>query len=432
MSTKIVPNSDGSMTLSVTFTPGPSMMESELSLQSALNQLRTEATGRCLEHFDTDGSKIVVGGHKMTSKGAQPKIYQTPYGPVSIDRHVYQGGRGGATFCPLEQNARIMRTATPLFAKQVAFKYANSNAATVVTDFYQHGREVSRSYVGEVADDVASVACDKQWQWSYAVPTAPAGERIKTISVGIDGTCTLFVDDGWRQLMVGTIAFYDGEGERCSTIYVASAPEAGRASFLAKMDREMKQVRATYTDARYVAVADGAHDLWPWLEGWSTWQVLDFWHASEYLAAVAPAFARGEVQKTQWLEDACHRLKHDIGAVEDLLAEFEEARGKLATGSPRIEALDRAISYFGNHRERMKYAFYRAMGLPIGSGVTEAACKSVVKERLCGSGMKWTRGGAENTLTLRALTKSAGRWEQFWQKATQFGFARISAPKRTS
>jgi hypothetical protein len=430
MATEITRNADGSMTLTVSFTPGASMLESEMNLQSALNELGAEATGECLKRFDTDGSKIKVGGCKFTSKGAQPKFYQTPYGPVSIERHVYQGGRGGATFCPLERDARIMRTATPLFAKQVAFKYANANAATVVADFEQHGRKVSRSYVGEVAADVASVVGEKQWQWSYSVPIAPPGERIKTIAVGVDGTCSLFVDDGWRQVMVGTIAFFDEAGERCSTIYVASAPEAGRATFFAKMERELDLVRAAHPDARYAGVADGAHDLWPWLEGQTTWQVVDFWHASEYLAAAAPGMCPGTTQ-TQWLEDACHRLKHDSGAVDELIAEFEQARGGLSKRSPHIQALDRAISYFGNHRERMKYAFFRALGLPIGSGVTEAACKSVVKERLCGSGMKWTHGGAENTLTLRALTKSAGRWEQFWKNASRFGFPKISAPKRS-
>ncbi len=430
MATEIVTDSDGSMTLSVKFTPGASMLESEHNLQVALNDLGAQATGECLKRFDTDGSKIEVAGHKLTSKGAQPKKFQTPYGPTCVERHVYQSGRGGTTFVPMERNARIMRTATPLFAKQVAFKYSNSNAATVVRDFAQHGRKVSRSYVGEVADDVASVAGDKQWQWSYEVPAAAAGDLIKTISVGVDGTCTLFCDDGWRQVMVGTIAFFNQDGERCSTIYVASAPEAGRATFFAKMERELELVRAVHPDARYVGVADGAHDLWSWLEGHCTWQVVDFWHASEYLAAAAPGMRRGSGQRAQWLEGACHHLKHDSGAVEELIAEFEQAADKLAAKSPHRKALERAISYFGNHAERMKYAFFQSMGLPIGSGVTEAACKSVVKERLCGSGMKWTLDGAENTLMLRTMTKSANRWEQFWQKAAQFGFAKISAPKR--
>lgn len=431
MATKIKNNTDGSVTLSVEFTPGDSMMESELNLQSALNELGNEATAECLKRFDTDGAKIEIGGCKFTSKGAQPKTYQTPYGEARIKRHVYQSGRGGTTFCPLERDARIMRTATPLFAKQVAFKYANANAATVLTDFAQHGRKVARSYIGEVADDVASVAGDKQWQWSYTVPTAEAGEQIKTISVGVDGTCSLFVDDGWRQVMVGTIAFFNEAGERCSTIYVASAPEVGRAEFFAKMERELGLVRAVHPDARYVGVADGAHDLWSWLEGQCTWQVLDFWHASEYLAAAAPGMRRGKAKQTQWLEEACHRLKHEAGAAVALISEFEQALAGRGTKSPAITALERATSYFTNHREKMNYATYKAMGLPIGSGITEAACKSVVKERLCGSGMKWTIGGAENTLTLRALTKSADRWEQFWQKASRFGFAKISAPKRS-
>ena len=431
MASEVSCNDDGSMTLSVTFTPGTSMLESELNLQSALNQLGSDATGECLKRFDTDGSKIDIGGHRMTSKGPQPKTYQTPYGPARIKRHVYQSGRGGAIFCPLDRDARIMRTATPLFAKQVAFKYANANAATVLADFAQHGRKVSRSYVGEVADDVASVAGDKEWQWSYSVPTATAGERIKTVSVGVDGTCSLFVRDGWRQVMVGTIAFFNEAGERCSTLYVASAPEAGRATFFAKMEREVGLVRKVHPDARYVGVADGAHDLWPWLEGQTTWQVVDFWHASEYLAAASAGMRRGKAQRAQWLEEACHRLKHESGAAQELIDEFEQARDRLSAKSPSRDALDQAISYFTNHQERMKYAFIRAMGLPIGSGVTEAACKSVVKERLCGSGMKWTKDGAENTLTLRALTKSADRWEQFWQKASRFGFTKISAPKRS-
>ena len=274
------------------------------------------------------------------------------------------------------------------------------------------------------------MALEKEQHWSYAVPAAAAGGRIKTVSVGLDGTCTLFVGDGWRQVMVGTIAFYDEDGERCSTIYVASAPEAGRASFFAKMEREIARVRAAHPDARYVGVADGAHDLWSWLEDYSTWQVVDFWHASEYLAAAAPAMARGEGPQARWLEDACHRLKHESGAVEELIAGFGQALDALSAKSRHREALERAASYFGNHAERMKYAFFTSMGFPIGSGVTEAACKSVVKERLCASGMRWTREGAENTLTLRALTKSAGRWNQFWQKTAQFGFERISAPKR--
>jgi hypothetical protein len=62
----------------------------------------------------------------------------------------------------------------------------------------------------------------------------------------------------------------------------------------------------------------------------------------------------------------------------------------------------------------MNYALFRAMAFPIGSGVTEAACKTLVKQRLCGSGMKWTRSGAPAVLTLRAILLSTSRWTSLW------------------
>jgi hypothetical protein len=54
----------------------------------------------------------------------------------------------------------------------------------------------------------------------------------------------------------------------------------------------------------------------------------------------------------------------------------------------------------------MNYSLFRALNFAIGSGVTEAACKNLVKLRLCGSGMKWSRSGAQTVLTLRTLLLS--------------------------
>ncbi len=70
----------------------------------------------------------------------------------------------------------------------------------------------------------------------------------------------------------------------------------------------------------------------------------------------------------------------------------------------------------------MDYASLVAQDLPIGSGVTEAACKIIVKQRLCQSGMKWRQKGASIILSLRTLERS-NRWEQFWGKVSQYGVA---------
>ena len=419
------------MTVSFTFTPGRSMLESELNLQTAMNAAASVATGECLKRFDTDGSRLIHGESKMTSKGLTPKVYQTPYGEIAIERHVYQSSKGGATFCPLESDARLMRTATPLFAKQTSFKYANSNAETAMKDFGQHGRTIAHSYINEVALDVASVVEEKNTVWNYTLPIAPAGTKVSKIGIGIDGTCTLMCGDGgWRQAMVGTISFYDEKGERISTIYIASAPESGKAGFLAKMDAEIKQVKKRYPDVIYAGIADGAHDNWIWLGGHCSWEILDFWHVSEYISEVKPLMRRGVNAQAEWMENACHRLKHETGTAAKLLKEMEEKQRELKGSRRNTEALDKAVSYLTNHLKRMNYACYQAMDLPIGSGVTEAACKSVVKERMCGSGMKWSQTGMESVLNLRALTKSEGRWEEFWQKTEQYGFAKIRIPKR--
>ncbi len=58
----------------------------------------------------------------------------------------------------------------------------------------------------------------------------------------------------------------------------------------------------------------------------------------------------------------------------------------------------------------------------IRSGVTEAACQVLVKQRLCGPGMRWKERGAAAVLSLRCLTYTAGRWDQFWSRIDRSGF----------
>jgi len=92
-----------------------------------------------------------------------------------------------------------------------------------------------------------------------------------------------------------------------------------------------------------------------------------------------------------------------------------------------MEKLDKAITYFTNQKSRMNYAEYRAKGLSIGSGVTEAACKTLIKQRLCNSGMRWKNTGAQIVISLRAIARTKGRWSQFWEKINTQGLAGILA-----
>lgn len=89
--------------------------------------------------------------------------------------------------------------------------------------------------------------------------------------------------------------------------------------------------------------------------------------------------------------------------------------------------LEDSIRYFENHLHQMHYKRYQDLGMPIGSGVTEAACKTLIKQRLGRSGMRWTEQGAQVILSLRALLLSETRWSQFWRKIEQFGVPKIAS-----
>src|ERR1700679_3819268 len=162
MSATISADSDGSFIVSFRFTPSNSMLQSEENLRQALNEAGSLASGKCLEHFDTDGAALTIGSERFTSKGRLPKGYQTPYGEVEVKRHVYQTSQGGETFCPLEVSARVVRTATPLFARQAAFKLGVMNSTAALQDLAESGRVIARSYLQKIATDVASVRLKKK------------------------------------------------------------------------------------------------------------------------------------------------------------------------------------------------------------------------------------------------------------------------------
>jgi hypothetical protein len=410
------------ITVSVYVAFGKSMLESENLILKSVNELGTLSTSEALSVFDTDGDPISIGGERMTSKGSLPKEYQTPYGPVEINRYVYQAGGGGKTYCPLEDKARIIVSSTPRFAKMVSSKYAEFGSGRVCEDLSSnHSRVIARSFVQNIADAVATVAQAKEEDWSYAAPKL--ADAVETVGVGLDGTCMLMCDDGWREAMVGTIALYDSKGERLHTTYLAATPEYGKATFLGRLEHEIGRAKSNYPNALTVGIADGALCNWEFLDSQTSCQVLDFYHASEYLTKAADAAFKGNAkERNAWLESACHRLKHNITGPSAILKEVQAFQRK-HIGQESKEQLVRVITYFKNNKHRMVYADHLNKNLPLGSGVTEAACKVIVKQRLCNSGMRWKEKGAASVLSLRTLSYSSGRWDQFWSKVSKYGYS---------
>lgn len=430
MDAQVTRQTDDSITIEVSVPLNGSMLQAEEAIQDALNEVGLLATTEKLKQFDTDGSPIQFGSVRMTSKGQFAQDYETPYGTITVPRHVYQTSEGGKTFCPLEEDARMILNATPKFAKLVSYKYAEAGADAVVDDLREcHHRKISNRYVKSLGDTVGAYAVAKEETWNYALPKF---ERpCAAIAIGVDGTCMLLQEDGWRVAMAGTIAFYDAQGERLHTIYAGATPEYGKEKFHLKFRREVDRVKVAYPNVPYIGLGDGATDNWSYLKPLTDQQTLDFYHASEYVGKAAVVMFKGAKKKAEreaWLENQLHQLKHKQGAATRLLSVLEE----FISTTPLKNAEDgktmlATITYFQNQKGRMKYSYSVQRNWPIGSGVTEAACKTLIKHRLCKSGSRWKDDGALAVLSIRGLRLTPGRWQEFWRNIDQYGCPMLPA-----
>ena len=148
---------------------------------------------------------------------------------------------------------------------------------------------------------------------------------------------------------------------------------------------------------------------------------MDFWHATEYLAAYAKIAYDQEKERKKWLEKSCHNLKHKCGAAARLLKEISNYAQEHNI-KDKENPVTRAVTYFTNQKPRMQYWKYTKRELPIGSGVVEAACKTLVKQRFSRSGCRWIRTTVDYILLSRGLILTKGRWNQFWAKLKQYGY----------
>lgn len=418
---EVIAVNDDEVVIQVRIKLNGSMLDRDESIQSAVNDVGCLATSEALKRFDTTGAPICIGNVRMTSKGTVKKRYETPYGAIEIERYVYQTSTGGKTYCPLDERARIITSSTPRFAKQIASKYARLSAKEVMDDLNSnHGRPVVRSFLQHFVDIVGSIAQATEEAWMYETPKLD--DVVTTVSVSLDGTCVFMLQEGWREAMTGTIALYNKVGERLHTIYLGAAPEYGKASFLEQLEQEVYHIKLQYPEATYVGIADGARGNWDFLERHTQYQILDFFHATQYLADTSSAIHPIDTSARKlWLDLACHRLKHEPNAATKLLDEMNDCL-PIRNKKELIEKLKSATTYFINQKHRMDYHHYQINSLPIGSGVTEAACKTLIKQRICQSGMKWKNKGITMVLRLRALISTKGRWEQFWGRVNQVEF----------
>jgi hypothetical protein len=393
----------------------------EVQVRELLKVIGRELTGRLLRRKDVSTPTLLVKGESYYRKEATPGHYQTLYGEVTVMRHRYQRSVGGTTVCPLEDTCQLrFGAATPLLAEVVSYKLASAPAREVAQDLAtSHALALSDTYLHHLAQEVGQVAVEKQATWRLEAP-APAAP-VAIIATGVDGTTLPVVNEAYKEAMCGTIALYDAAGERLQTEYLGTMPEAGKATFAHRMTARVAHVTARYPDAIQVCLGDGAQWNWDFFAAHyptAVW-VLDFYHAATHLHAAAEAiFGKGataEEYSARWRAT----LRDAAGGVASFLRSLLYYRNRLPL-SPRAQAaLDTELHYFRRHAHLMHYAELRAAGMPIGSGVTEAGCKELIKARFCRSGMRWKRTSGAPILQLRAI-KLSHQWDSFWAKILRY------------
>lgn len=161
-----------------------------------------------------------------------------------------------------------------------------------------------------------------------------------------------------------------------------------------------------------VWLSDGARGLWRlYEERLATYAVgvLDFYHAVQYLWKGAAAWLDGRTtQARRWFGWARHRLRH--GQPDGVMADLVEALEVEGLPDSARDTLLALYAYLDRHRDHIDYAQYKALGLPIGSGMVESACKWLIQQRFKGVGMRWSETGFNHLLHLR-LAWVNGRFE---------------------
>jgi hypothetical protein len=198
------------------------------------------------------------------------------------------------------------------------------------------------------------------------------------------------------------------------------APRAQQVRRLASLVRTKQAVMALIkADAErrdpqhrkpLVVLLDGALGLWylatKLFKAWKRVTfVLDIMHVVGYLWSAANALC-GEASKAgkHWVQQKLTAILR--GRVGYVIGGLRQILTKQPLRQSVQETLAKVITFFHNHRRWMHYDAYLAAGLPVGTGVVESACGSVVKHRMEGDGKRWSLEGAEAILTLRSLKKS--------------------------
>jgi hypothetical protein len=368
----------------------------------------------------------------------------TRFGTITLWRYLYQPIHGiERSIFPLEIRLGLAAgRATAALAERVARAAADSTQSTVRADL--------RRDQG-VAWSVATLRAVIATTWEGMAPhlhaaqvaqvlawlkqaDASRGSRKPVLAAGRDG---VFVpirgDDSYREAATATLSIFDRAGQRLGTVYLGRMPEPGQRALSEQLTRLITDVLAGWSGPlpRLAYITDAGHHPTEYFERvlkpmrhpirpaerleWE-W-VIDYYHASEYLHKLSRALFRDPRKAQAWAGKMCRWLKSKPHAIYRVLHSAAAIRSlRLVMGQSK--AYRDAYGYLRDHIKHLDYVRYRRNHLPIGSGVTEAACKTVFSQRLKRSGMSWSVEGGQRIVDLRVIQLS-GVWSEVHQSYLQ-------------
>jgi hypothetical protein len=390
-----------------------------------------------LARYDVAADAVIVDGKAWRKCLAQqPKTSLSAAGPVTVARTLYRPADGGQCICLLELRAGILGGLyTPVLARQVASLMSHMTSdetSALCTELGIAGPSSSRC--DRLPKLLSAVWESNRESWEDAlrqqkvVPAEASG-----VAVSWDGVMVPDQDaqreakaireaakkQGWskqhsgpagyREVGCGTVTLYDEDANRLDTVRYGRAPESKKKTLTAQLDAALASMLAGRPDLEGVALADGAE------ENWRSFERPVYGHASQHLRAAMAAYY-GEKTVTGRAEYARLRimLRDQPGGADAVMAELSRLSRKMGgkRHQRRRKLLNAERTYFQSQRDRMDYAGDQARGLPMGSGVVEAVCKTLATQRLKRSGMSW-RDGKQAMLTIRSLQQSH-QWTAAW------------------
>ncbi len=252
--------------------------------------------------------------------------------------------------------------------------------------------------------------------------------RIRRGSVIMEEAETKRKGDVYREIKVGAVFEGVPGRERSELVPGVFLDEPGPIQYVARRLNAEEFGRFLYALAQrcgldraleVVILGDGARWIRRVVEEHfpQATHIVDLYHAREHLWNVANAvYGPATPPGAAWAKQADDLLSH--GKIEELVQMIAKLPAIPALPGASRSIPEMEADYFLSNAERMRYPTFRAKGMHIGSGIAEAACKTVVSTRAKRSGMRWTPDGLEAVLALRISVLNRS-YDSFWDQPEQ-------------